>query len=349
MSTYNRVATPRAYMDRLSFDLATGRRTMSNYTIIQDDGSTAVTFDGGQFEDLFDMRPSNYATIAHDNQQFYITIDTGMTSATVAETNFLAILGHNFHSSNAVFNVWHSGSAAFDDTPVNLALSSEPTDVINAEENDPTSSIDPASNGWTLITWPTTSTKNQYLRIYIASDSGSTSNFATDVKIGCIMAGEYIDFPHSPDLNVEFDIDYDGTDIVTSAGGGTFANTSSLGSPPWGAGNPWVLGSEDTHAYKSARHYGRRKWNMNMSYVSDTDMFLSNMHAGHGAMIDGSDLYSQFFAKTLGAHQPFLFTIDKDSTDEGDYGLYRLANGSMKSTQTANRFWNTNLSLVEHW
>ena len=335
-------------MDRLSFDLANGFRSMSDYTIIRNDGSTAVTYTAGQLEDLFDMRPSNYATFELENQQFYITINTGMTSNTVAETNFLAILGHNFHSSNAVFNVWHSDSAAFDDSPINLALDSEPTDVINAEENDPTSSIDPASNGWTLITWPTTSTKNQYLRIYIAPDTGSATNFATDVKIGSIMTGEYINFP-GVDLNVGFDIDYDGTDIVTSAGGGTFANTSSLGSPPWGAGNPWALESEDTQVYKSARHYGRRKWNMNMSYVADTDMFLSNMHAGHGAMIDGSDLYSQFFAKTLGSHLPFLFTIDKDSTDEGDYGLYRLANGSMKSTQTANRFWNTNLSLVEHW
>ena len=108
MSTYSRVTTPRAYMDRLSFDIATGRRTVSsNYAIIQDDGSTAVTFDGGQFEDLFDMRPSNYVTIAHDTQQFFINIDTGMGTDATAETNFLAILGHNFHSSDAIFNVWY--------------------------------------------------------------------------------------------------------------------------------------------------------------------------------------------------------------------------------------------------
>ena len=53
--TYNRIATPRAYMDRLSNDLATGFRTISNYTVVQDDKSTAVTFDGGQIDDLFDL------------------------------------------------------------------------------------------------------------------------------------------------------------------------------------------------------------------------------------------------------------------------------------------------------
>ena len=46
--TYNRIAKPRAYMDRLSNDLATGFRTISNYTVVQDDKSTAVTFDAGQ-------------------------------------------------------------------------------------------------------------------------------------------------------------------------------------------------------------------------------------------------------------------------------------------------------------
>jgi hypothetical protein len=336
-------------MDRLSFDLSTGRRTVSsNYAIIQDDGSSAVAFDGGQFEDLFDMRPSNYVTIAHDTKQFFINIDTGMGSDATAETNFLAILGHNFHTSDAIFNVWYDDDVNFG-SATNVAASSAPTDIINGEADSNTNYVDPASNGWTLITWANDNTDNRYYRIIITSNIGTATNFSTDVEIGCIMLGEYIDFPHSPDMNVKFDIDYDGTDLITSSGGSTFANTSYLGSPVWGAGNPWVLEGEDTATYKSARHYGRRKWNMNFSYVADTDMFLSNMHAPHSTMIDGSDLYSQFFAKSLGSHQPFLFTIDKDSTDEGDYGLYRLADGGLKSTQTANRFWNTNLNLVEHW
>ena len=350
--TYNRVATPRMYMDRLSFDLATGQRTMSNYTTIRNreiDGSTVVTFVDGQLEDLFDMRPSNYATFELENQLFYIQIDTGQTSDTVSEANFLAILGHNFHSSNAVFNVWHSDSANFDDTPVNVAASSGPTDVINGEADSDTNYIDPASNGWTLITWPTSESKNQYFRIYISSDAGTTEDFLTDVKIGSIMLGEYIDFPNSPDLDVGFSIDYDGSKLLTSSGGNTFAASSSLGSPAWGATNPWALEGEDTQAYKLARHYGRRRYDMNFSYVADTNLFLSNMHAAHGAMVDGSDLYSQFYHKALGQHMPFLFTIDKDSTDEGDYGLYRLADSEMKTKQVAHQAWNTSLSLVESW
>ena len=88
---------------------------------------------------------------------------------------------------------------------------------------------------------------------------------------------------------------------------------------------------------------------MNFRYVADTDLFLSNMHSGHGGTIDGSDLYSQFFHKSLGSHLPFLFTIDKASTSAGDYGLYRIEDNGLQSSQVAHQFWNMKLNLVEHW
>ena len=348
--TYNRTLIPRMYMDRLSFDLANGFRTISNYTIIQNDGSTAVTFDGGQLEDLFDMRPSNFATIAHDTQAFYIIIDTGQTSDTVAEANFLAILGHNFEEADASFAVQHDDDVNFGTATF---VSNSPTRVINAAVSGNANYVEPDNNGWSLITWANNNTDNRYYRIIISKEGALGTNFDSDVKIGSIMLGEYIDFPHSPDLNLGFDIDYDGTNIVTSAGGSTFANTSYLGSPVWSKTNPWILATSAVENIdsKSSRAYGRRKYNMNFSYVADDDLFQANMHAGHGAMIDGSDLYSQFFHKSLGSHLPFLLTIDKDntSTPEGDYGLFRLADGGLKSTQSAHRFWDTKLNLVEHW
>ena len=225
---------------------------------------------------------------------------------------------------------------------------------------DYTDCITPANNGWTLITWANNNTDNQYYRIeFLETDelgddtdhTNATTNFAADLKIGSIMLGEFISWPTSPRLEVGFDIDYDGTDIVTSAGGNTYANTSYLGSPTWSKTNPWVIApsSSENVDTKLSRHYGRRKWNMDFSYIADTSLFLQNMHAGHGGTVDGSDLYSQFYLKSLGAHLPFLFTIDEDSTDEGDFGLYRLANGGLQSTQQAFRFWNTKLNLIEHW
>ncbi len=432
MSQYSRVTTPRAYMDRLSFNLANGWRTISNYTLLQDDGSTAVSFVSGQKEDLFDMRPSNYATIEKENEKFYLQIDTGQSSDTIAEANFLAILGHNLNYATGMFRVVHDDSSTMAsansvtastavtglinatqstvtvDSTANMAetLDNSETDltvtdgslfvnhiggiirVVNDESGssekmllksrsgnvltvargvygstaiahnegdediyfDYSDCIQPANNGWTLITWANNNSDNQYYRIEFIDNGGATSDFAQDVQLGSILLGEYISWPHSPDLNLGFNVDYDGTDLITSTGGSTFANTSYLGSPTWAKTNPWVLAtaaSENQNSTES-RHYGRRKWNMDFSYIADTSLFLQDMH-GSAGMIDGSDLYSQFYHKSLGSHQPFLFTIDKDSTDGGDYGLYRLANGGLQSTQQAFRSWNTKLNLIEHW
>ena len=421
---YNRVTQPRAYMDRLSFDLATGRRTVSsNYSIIQDDGSTAVTFDGGQFEDLFDMRPSNYATIAHDTKKFYIQVDTGMSSDTTAEANFCAILGHNLKEATGMFRVVYDDSSSM--ASANSATASTAvTGVINATQStvtvdsaadtnetldnsettitttagvsfanhiggiikienekmlvksrsgndivvvrgvhgttatthdstgldiylDYSDCIEPANNGWTLITWANNNTDNRYYRIEFLDNAGAGSNFADDVKIGSVLLGEYHNFS-SPSMELSFNVDYDGSKLITSAGGNTFAQASALGSPQWASANPWALSTEATQVYKSSAHYGRRKYNMNFSHVADTDLFLSNMRDNQD-MIDGSDLYSQFFHKSLGIHQPFLWSIDKDSTSEGDYGLFRLANGGLQTQQVSFRTWDTSINLVEHW
>jgi len=416
-------------MDRLSFDLATGQRTIANYTITDDATSPAtVTPSSGILEDLFDLRPSNFITVAVGTQAFRINIDTGASSDTVAETSFLAILGHNFEYADAVFKFEYSDNADFatytgtnvsfvgggtksvavpsgnsfadfvvgnvitmsgstsnngtftiastpDDntitvsesittegsgdtvtvtTVTNVTTTGNHTKIINAAADSTAGYIDPANNGWTLISFtdPGTTGTNQYKRITIEDDDGAGSNFSQAPQIGAVLMGDLIDFPHSPDANLGFDIDYDGTKIVTSSGGSTFANTSYLGSPAWAKSNPWVLVTsaiENEGSYQS-RTYGRRRYNMNLSYVSDDDLFQSNMRAGHGAMVDGSDLYSQFFHKCLGSHLPFLLTIDGSIVDsEGDYGLFRLADGGLFSKQIAPHTWNTKLNLVEHW
>ena len=428
--TYNRIATPRMYMDRLSFDLANGFKTISSYTLTNDNASPGtVTPSSGVIEDLFDLRPSNFITVAANTQAFRINVDTGLPD-TLAETNYLAILGHNLEYANAVFKFEYTDNADYaahtgtnvefatpstdyaihgtgggcifedfevgnvvtvtgstsndgtytilsmpdddtlyvDDTIVDesagdtvtvttvtlVTTTGNHTKLINAAADDTAGWINPANNGWTLITWTDAGTTgtNQYKRLTIEDDAGGAgSDFDQPVQLGAIMLGEYIDFPNSPDLDVGFSIDYDGTKLLTSAGGNTFAASSYLGSPGWAKTNPWVnaTASSENADTTLSRHYGRRKYDMNFSYVADTNLFLSNMHAAHGAMIDGSDLYSQFYHKALGQHIPFLFTIDSASTSEGDYGLYRLADSEMKTRQVAHQAWNTSLSLVESW
>ena len=348
--SYNRIATPRIYLDQISHNLATGFKTASSHSMKTDAVSPAtVTPTSGSFEDLFDLRPSNYVTVAANTRGFNIDIDTGFSNSVLAENNFLAILGHNFEEASARFRLLHDDDSAFGSVEV-VTLSGNYTNLVNAPLAN-TSYCTPVNNGWSLITWTEDSTNNQYYRIEVTDDGGVDSDYDDPVSIGAIMLGEYIDLPNSPDLDVGFSIDYEGSKLLTSAGGSSFAASSYLGSPAWVKTNPWVIAAEasENQDTKISRHYGRRSYDMSFSYVADTNLFQSNMHSAHGAMIDGSDLYSQFYHKTLGQHLPFLFTIDGASTSEGDYGLYRLADGGLNTRQVAHQAWNTSLSLVESW
>ena len=143
---YNRIATPRAYIDLINFNLAHGWSAASNITVLQDDGSTAVTFDVGQKEDMFDLRPANYAQIAHDTQAFYIQYNTEFSTDSLAESNFIAILGHNFHDADAVFKV-QIDDASDMASPTTVTTTGNHTKVINAAADSTADYIDPANNG----------------------------------------------------------------------------------------------------------------------------------------------------------------------------------------------------------
>lgn len=363
MAGYNRVATPRAYVDLISYNLAHGWSAFSNITVLQDDGSTAVTFDAGTKESMFDLRPSNYAQIAHDTQAFYIQYDTEFATDTLAESNFLAILGHNFEDAGVHFRLQHDDSAltgnpgAFPSPQAgasnsDITRTGNHTKVVNAAASGTANWIEAASNGWTLITWDDNNTDNQYYGLYLAKNPASFStNFDEDVQIGSIMLGSYVDLPSAPDLNVQTSVDYDGTTLQSSSGGNTFANSQYFGQPSWAATPAWLNGvTAGRETYSFEKRYGRMSHSMNYSFVTDSDLFAANQHHGTPSnWFDSSDLHSQFYNKILGQHNPFLFSLDKDSTTEGDYGLFRLANGGLSANQVAYRTWNTSLNIVETW
>ncbi len=54
MSTYNRYVKARAYVDMIQYNLANRWRDLDDITTIQDDGSTALTFDACSEASIFD-------------------------------------------------------------------------------------------------------------------------------------------------------------------------------------------------------------------------------------------------------------------------------------------------------
>ena len=347
--SYNRFATPRVYTDLINFNLANGYMTLAgDTTIIQDDGSTAVTFDSGSKESMFDMRPSNYAKIEKENKGFYIQIDTNMGNDKLPESNFLAILNHNFATADAIFKVESDDDVNFGSTTV-LSNSSEYSDVINAEQTE-ANQINPTGDGWTLMTWNTAESNNRYLRITIEDDDSDGNNFIEDVVIGSIMWGEYFDFPHSPDLEISTSIDFDGVNLQRSVSGSTYSNASNLGVPGWHSTQPFQVSStaaQETYTFN--QRFGRIQHSMNFSYLTDTDVFSEDWHeSDYDKWFDDLNIHNSFINKVYGQHLPFLFSIDKDSTSPGDYGLYRMTN-QPSFKQVANRVWNTSLNIIEEY
>lgn len=353
MAGYNRVATPRAYVDLFGHWLATGWCTASDITVLDDDGG-AVTFDNGSKETMFDLRPSNFAQIANTTQAFYIQLDTNMDTDALAESSFLAILNHNFASATVQFKVEISDDVAVAHGSTNygerISTTANHTKLINAAEGA-TNYITPAYNGWTLITWDTQTDNTRYLRITIEDTGGVGVNFAEDVFIGSIIYGEYFDFT-TPDLAVKTNVEYDGVKILQSDGGGTFSNARHFGNAPWSEVPYWTdTWAGDTDHYHFAKRFGRMSHSMNFSFMADTNLFATNQHYGNAVTnwVDNDSFHAMFAQRVLGSHMPFLFSLDGGSTTSGDYAMYRLKDSGFSATQVAHRFWSVNMDIVETW
>jgi hypothetical protein len=433
--SYNRIGIPRAFVDLISYNLATGWSEPTNITSFRRGGSTAVSLvsgSGGIIE-LFDMKPSNHITIERENKEFYIQYDTEFATDALAESSFLAILNHNFYSSCVVFNVdisddttfpvyptsdtdiecitgnngsefwfqsglglgWNSGFAGmkikikdpsdddndgwytvdnisgdklfvaetlnadteirditFYNTTTRVTTEGNYTDVINAGVGTSTGEINPLQNGWTLMTFPTVTVNNKYLKITFTDDNGYSKDFEDDVKIGSILYGEIVDWTHSPELGVVTTYDYDGTNLHNSIGGSTYSTSTHLGQPDWAVVTPWTFNTApDTSGYYFNQRAGRMSHSMKFKYLSDSDIFTYNQSSSTTNQFfdDDSSLHSQFYQRILGQHLPFLFTIDGTSGITGDYGLFRLDDSTFKSTQVAHRIWDIDLKITETW
>tara|TARA_R110000744_G_scaffold333604_1_gene439008 strand:- start:73 stop:1125 length:1053 start_codon:yes stop_codon:yes gene_type:complete len=350
MSTYNRFGTPRAYIDLISNNIATGWRDLDDIIFKKISNNAVISPEEGSKSNMFDMRPSTYTKISHTDTGFWIQFDTGFATNALAESNFLAILNHNFADANAVIKVYIDDDANMS-SPTTISTTGSHYKIINSEEGASAGEINPAGNGWTLITWDTKESDNQFVRIHIEPDNGSGQSFAEDVIIGGIQYGEFIDFPQSPELEIQTTIEYEGTTLQRSLGGNTYATSTHFGQPTWHHTTPWAITTtSNQQTYSFNERAGRISHSLKFKYLDDTDIFsLSQGSTTTGSWYDSGSLHSSFYNRILGQHLPFLFSIDKESTSTGDYGLFRLSDNKLSTTQITHRIYNLNLKLTETW
>lgn len=362
MSGYNRIATPKVYPCDLARHLQSGWNTIAdNYSVVTSSGN-AFAPSVGTLADLFDLRPQRYVKIPAATKQFYIQINTGLSTDTLAESSYIAILGHNLHAAGAKVKVITADNSGFttNKTTVSAANYAGHTKLINAVvDGSDAAWINPTSNGWSLFEWTDDSStnNNQYLRITIGHEDGVSTDFDTDLYIGAIMYGEALLWPTPASVNATYQESYDGIKQHSSISGSTFSTAAFHGPPMW-AFTPWMrnnasttnIGATSSSPYHFYQPIGRKSLELEFDHIADTNLFAENQYntSSLSQSYDSGDIKTQFYDRVLGSHLPFLFSISNGSTNESDYGIYRNTQ-DFQATQIAAQRWKHKLSLEESW
>ncbi len=341
------IRKPRFYVDRVNYLLNRGRSISQSCEIqATSTGNNTVGLKSGSVvADLIDMKPLNQATF--DTSASGTTqADTVVTRFDFAfgsyRTNFIAILNHNMKSADAKFSIGHGTEAQVEtidfDTSGGGTLVS-PSIVLNGSVAS--SIVTPQSDGHTLVTF--TSEGSSDWGIQFQGSDGGNFDGTNDLKIGCILIGEYYDMPHSPDLSVKRSIKFDKAKIQESLGGQRYSNMSSYGK---------IYSSDQSkspfHDYTSngerGMYGGRISYDMKFSYLNSTDIMPDDY-----SNFNDNSVVDDIWSATHGSHTPFIFTQDGTSTSESDYLFARFAQNNLDMTQVAPDVFNIAMKIEEEF
>lgn len=196
-------------------------------------------------------------------------------------------------------------------------------------------------------------------RMQFSNNSGQTFAEDTNLDIGAITFGKYIDMPTAPDLKVSKSIVYDGFTKIRTMGGSDYVNINNQGCPDWLVGEPWTLKDETTSGRIGKN--GRRRWDLKFSYIDSSDAFYATGQPTIGSHINiGSEgQESSFQSKsevqqiwdlTLGGALSFVFCPDVSATNEDiEFAVCKLTTNSIKFNQIAYNAWNISIGVEEVW
>jgi len=343
---YQRIATPRIYPCAINHALSLSEMTSANLTQAGITSASPI--------EMFDLKPSNVVTIGGNGTatQHIIKINFNETGDTfMSDSNFMLIMGHNFEQSGVKFKLQHSDSATFADgevvNPALTQLVNSGGDVradagTNVGDGEYTTAL--TYNGWSLFTWDGGDTDNQYYWLTLDSESG---NYDTDIKISCIIMGTMWSFPHAPDMSIQKSIAF-GNTIQESVGGMTYSNSSWLAAPHWG-GMTEAFEAKNHVTPNQMRKAGKLQYDMNFSYMTDSDIFYSELYQEQDIFTETSFM-GNVLQRTLGTHHPFLIQWDDTTVAlvRDNFSWVRFSDVP-KFNQVANQTWNANVSLTEQF
>ena len=191
-----------------------------------------------------------------------------------------------------------------------------------------------------------------------------------DGYAGSISFGSYYDMPHSADLDLTMEVEFDGYSSFQTAGGSTLTNVTYNGSPYWNDkdGNksePFSVGESKG----VSRRNGRRNWSLKFSYVTDSNLFasnyMSNTHLETTTDYNAGDLSTDtnefeytlnnddsFIAQVLnkvGNGQRFIFQPDNTNNNPDQFAICVLDQSSLSIKQVAYKVYDISLKIREVW
>ena len=173
--------------------------------------------------------------------------------------------------------------------------------------------------------------------------NNGTFDGSTNLKIGCILLGQYYDMPNSPDLSVKRSIKFDGVNTQESLGGQRYATMTN-------SGRQNISGSNKSpfHTYYNTfgAYGGRMTYDMKFSYLASTDVMPNNYYEFQNT---DEAVVEDVWNKTNGRHIPFIFTQNSGSTDYSDYLFARFAQNSLDMTQVAPDVFDVSMKIEEEF
>ena len=337
--SYGRILQPTFYVDTPNWQMSRGVASSAYSVKI---GVDLIDHDS-EFVDaeLFDMKPNNqvtFSTTGDTDGHVLIVIDT---QETTQRKHFVAILNHNMKSATAKFRIASETSPITAADPNALGCS----EIMNADDNSDI--FTPDRNGTSMVII-NSEDQDRYIAIQIEGSDGSNFSGTEDLKIGCVMVGEYFTMPHAPDLSVKRSIEF-GTNLQTSIGGNEYSNARWLEnlSTTETSGQPFRMeGSGDVGATRWNRMGGRMSYDLSFSYMADSNILLEDMS---NSSPSEDTFISDVWLRTGGSHIPFIFTPDSTSSTIGDYLFARFDQNKLDMTQVANQTWNIKMRVKETW
>jgi hypothetical protein len=349
------VGTPRFYVDTISWLKAIGIGAVLGESDVGTDDS------GDPGADIWGSNPTTPFIGAAGGGDKYFKYAYNMGDGLNLPYNFVAFLGHKLADDNNLMN--GIGFYLYSDGDMISPNVVNSVNFVSTNTGYPSLGL-PQYDGFSIAMMDSSLDTVEGVGVW------AWSRVSPQYQIGKVIAGNYYDMPHSPDLNLKLSYEYDGVKNIQTKGGATLSNASYTKPADWGDRGAWQLGSDEGGQGISNIRSGRRVWDLSFSYLSDTDIMPANASTANFSgnendnfktnILDGTDFFSVVWNRTMGGHLPFIFQPDgpkynasgtqiAGNNNPDQFAICRFVGNSLQYEQVANNVYNVKLKIRESW